>query len=167
MSCLTSIELGRDLPASTVSLWSDIDHFRPAEFSGHLDEMSAAVILALDCYRQALGHPLYVSLANWGGHSARSFHYQVPGRNEFAWAIDVFPDCDLVYAWLVAVKCSFWGGIGCYPFWAWGDKDLHGGLHLDIRRQDPCRSMWWHNKADRMLYLANGQDVRGLLSILA
>ena len=173
MSCLTAIELSRGLPASTLSLaadkpdcWSDVDHFRPSEFAGHLDELSAAVIVALDKYRDLLGFPVYVSPGNWGAHAAQSYHYRVPGRNDFAWAVDVFPACDLLFAWLTAVKCSFWGGIGCYPFWTWNGKGLRGGLHLDIRRQDPCRVMWWRDQAGRMSYLHRPEEARALLAAL-
>ena len=171
MSCLTAIELSRGLPASTLALneaagtpdrWSEIDHFRPPEFAGHLDELSAAVIVALDKYRDLLGFPVYVSPGNWGAHAARSYHYRIPGRNDSAWAIDIFPACDLLFAWLTAVKCTFWGGIGCYPFWTWRNKGLQGGLHLDIRRQDPGRVMWWRDQARRMLYLHRPEEARAL-----
>lgn len=163
---LTAIELGRSMPAHRLSTsrknpagWSEIDHFRPVEFAGHLDELAAAVIVALDLYRKLLGFPVHISPATWGQHSPRSYHYQVPGRNDFAWAIDVFPACDLLYAWMIAARCSFWGGIGCYPFWEWKNKNLRGGLHLDIRRQDPYRVMWWRDQAGRMSYLQRLENV--------
>lgn len=168
---LTAIELNRGLSASTLFLdvdkpdrWSDVDHFRPSEFAGHLDELAAAVIIALDLYRKLVGFPVQISPATWGNHSSRSYHYRLSGRNEFVWAIDVFPECDLLYAWMIAVRCSFWGGIGCYPFWEWKNKKLRGGLHLDIRRQDPYRAIWWRDRNGRMSYLHQPEEARKWIS---
>ena len=174
MSAPTTIELLRYRSADfliideyTADRWIDIDHFRPSEFYGYISKISAAVILALDEYRKHLNCPIYISPANWGEHSSKSYHSARIGRNPHAWAVDIYPDCSLAYAREVALKMPFWGAIGTYPYWQWPARNLTGGLHLDIRHIVDHRVTWWRDAAAKIHYFFTPESALDLARALA
>ncbi len=152
-------------PASELP-WRLIPHFYPYEFAGHIDEISGAIVLALEAFREDLKHPVYVSPATWGTHSKKSWHYGLKGRNKYAQALDVFPKCDLRLAWMRALKCGFFSGIGVYPFWKFQSRDIKGGLHLDLRRSART-AMWWQDKKGKYRYLNSTSEIVKFLTVMA
>jgi len=125
-------------------------HFKLTENWGDPNLIYPPLIRIGDDYRDALEHPLFVSPARGAvyaegtGHSDASWHYIIPGRNDYAMAMDTFPKGDLFRAWLIALKFPY-TGIGLYPYWEWPAKNLKGGLHLDVRylEMNQPRALWW------------------------
>ena len=138
--------------------WSEIKHFHQGEWGGHLAETSALLVYALDEYRQDLGAPVYISPANWGKHGETSYHYPSQRTQGKIWAVDIFPDCDLSWAYHIAVRSKAFGAVGVYPEWEWHDEMLTGGLHLDIRHYSTLKKIWY--KVDgKYRYIHNNQDL--------
>jgi hypothetical protein len=56
---------------------------------------------------------------------------------------------------LIALTIPEWGGVGIYPYWKWADKELYGGLHLDIRPENTGSNkiIWWRDKEGRYRYI--------------
>lgn len=125
--------------------WSDIRYFSRDEWCGHVEETAALLIYSLDLYRHTLGFPVYISPANWGQHSKNSYHNLLPARNGLCWAVDIFPKCELGWAYHIAIRSKVFGGVGVYPFWQYTSKELIGGLHLDIRKYQMNNVVWYYD----------------------
>lgn len=117
--------------------WSDIDHFSESEFpAGVVEKMAPAFLYRLDGYRADLGYPVYPSplAGGWvrtdGSTTSRHFIGK-NGSGRQSDAGDVFPDCDIWYAFITAVRCGF-TGIGIY-FDTQYDGKPKPMLHLDTR----------------------------------
>ena len=145
--------------------WLLIQHFSIPEFEGHTNEISGALVLALELFREKLKKRINISPSNWGIHSEHSWHYRIKDRNKFAQAIDVFPHCNLAYAFMTAIKTNLFNGIGVYPYWSWKNKHLSGGLHLDIRNTKDIK-MWWVDQNNKYHYLKNWRDIYSLFTTL-
>lgn len=145
--------------------WKFIRYFSKDEFDGHTSEISGAIVYALNEYRNRLNKRILISPANWGTHSKKSWHSRIPNRNDYAQAIDIFPNCKLSYAWICAIKTGFFRGIGIYPYWKYPEKNLFGGLHLDLRKSDHI-AMWWANKNGEYNYFYSWSQIHRLFSDL-
>ena len=152
----------RNTPASQLD-WDDIAHFTKDEWQGHLAETSALLVTALDLYRTALDAPVYISPANWGTHGETSYHIPTEKHgNKYCWAVDIFPDCDLAWAYHIAMRCKCFGAVGVYPSWLWQDKNLAGGLHLDIRHYATMKTVWWRDEQNKYNYLRKYVDLANM-----
>ena len=126
-------------------------YFSLQENWGDPDKVHDSLIFALDLFRRHLGRRVHLSpvegavYAESGHHSDMSWHYIIPGRNDYAMAADVFPEGNIIEAWLIALTIPHFVGIGLYPFWKWESKGLKGGLHLDIRYLGSYdnKALWW------------------------
>ncbi len=144
-------------------------HFSLNENWGIIDKVHSTLIQRLIFFRDMLGAPVHISPRKGAvyatkGHSNESYHYIIQDRNEFAMAADVFPDCDLMTAWMCALHSGFFG-VGVYPFWTWKDKSLIGGLHLDIREQDYITG-WWQDDLEMYHTFNKPQDFEALEELL-
>ena len=125
-------------------------------------------------YRRVLNHRLHISpvkgaVYSEGGHSNKSWHRIIPGRNDLAKAMDVFPECDLAFAWVTALRFPF-NGIGVYPFAEYSKKRIKGMLHIDTRSIEfgqPGRELWWRDEDGEYHWLREQDDVWELLGILS
>ena len=139
--------------------WSDIRHFTRKEWQGHLPETSALLVCALDEYRQNLGSPVWISPANWGTHGETSYHYPSQRTQGKIWAVDIFPDCDLSWAYHIAVRSKVFGAVGVYPYAKYPAKKLKGLLHLDIRHYASLKKIWWRDPVDVYHYVHNNVEL--------
>jgi hypothetical protein len=120
----------------------NMPNFKASEFSEDPEENAHPHLLErLQKYRTILGKPVIPSqtpgaLARFDDDSAGSMHYAVC---RYSKAIDVFPDCDIFEAFIVAVRSGLFYGIGVYF-----DTHINGEykpmLHLDLR---PSLLMWY------------------------
>lgn len=115
-------------------------YFEESENWGDINKVHFKMFQKLDIWRSEIGSPILISPVKGAvyserhGHTESSWHYIIPGRNEFAMAADVFPTGDLMIAWILATK--YFNGVGFYPEWKYarrGKKTIYGGLHVDIR----------------------------------
>ena len=95
--------------------WGQVSHFTPKEFPDEvLDDVEPKFIYALDKFREKLGFQVIPSPLAGGWvrltGSTTSRHYAVGRKSD---AGDVFPQCDLFYAMVIAIQCGF-TGIGLY-----------------------------------------------------
>lgn len=140
-------------------------HFSLSENWGDPDLVHSELIFALDNYRHYLNKRLHISprkgavYADRTGHTDESWHYIIGGRNDFSMAADVFPEDDILHAWITAMRFPF-SGIGIYPYWEYPSKHIKGGLHLDVRIQpsDTPRAMWWHDGEEYRSLSEDGLD---------
>ena len=146
------------------------DHWSLKENWGCPDLVDPHLIYLSHDYRIYLGSPLYISPVNGAvysksGHASKSWHKIIDGRNTLSMAMDVFPACDLAYAWITAMRFDF-GGIGVYPYYKYPAKKINGMLHLDVR---PVKEkvLWWRDREGKYNYLKNTNDVFNLLSTLS
>lgn len=123
--------------------WSGLDHFSKDEFpDGVLEHVEAELILSLDGYRDVLGCPVIPSpvVDGWfrkdGSESSRHYAF-----NRLSDAGDVFPQCDIRHALMVAMSCVWWGGIGVYLDTTGPSGKPEPMLHLDLRPSMP-RTVW-------------------------
>lgn len=152
--------------------WNEIKHFTPSENWGNLSLVDPQLIPALDDYRVDLGKPVHLSpvegaVVAISGHSNQSYHYPVVDAGKIirpGQAADIFPACDLAYAWMTALRHPF-GGIGVYPYWKYSEKEITGGLHLDLRRNRK-RALWWRDEQGDYHYLKDQGDIKNLFEIL-
>ncbi len=153
---------GRDQSAESIN-WDHIEHFTRSEFGSHIPELSASLIYALDSYREFLGSRVVISPATWGSHSSRSWHKAIQGRNKYVLAIDVFVE-ELSTAWILALGCGLFTGVGVYPNWTYRERGLKGGLHLDLRSTTPV--FWW-NLDGEYHYFGKWSDPQSLFSFFS
>ena len=131
-----------------------IRHFKESEFpAGELGLADPRIIQALDEFRHRLGKPIEPSpvkgaLARPDGEAKGSRHY---AHNRLSDAVDVFPQCNIADAWLLAVTSGLFGGVGFY-------LDTKPGplLHLDLREE---RLMWARIRGS-YIYPAHGPGAR-------
>ena len=109
--------------------WYGIKHFKPnskIDNWGRPEEMSVALLVLLDEFREFIGAPVFVTSGFRAGSNSEH------GRGE---AVDIvvpkYKD-RLLDLYLAAERFNF-TGIGLYPNWFYGDEDnIVGGLHLDV-----------------------------------
>jgi hypothetical protein len=118
-------------------IWDELDHFSESEFpAGVTEKVSPAFLCSLDKFRKKLGFPVTPSPleAGWfrtdGSTTSRHFIGK-DGELRKADAGDMFTDCDIFYAMVIAVQCGF-TGIGLYVDTTLGGKKRYM-LHLDKR----------------------------------
>lgn len=118
----------------------DINHFSENEFpEGVLEHVSPELIKKLDEFREKLGVAVTPSPVETGWirtHGSETSRHYV-GRNadlRLSDAGDVFPNCDLFYAMVVAIQVGF-KGIGLYYDTFYGGKK-RPMLHLDLRESE-------------------------------
>lgn len=121
--------------------FAEIDHFSRGEFpDGVLERVEDELILSLNEYRSRLGYPLVPSplVAGWYREdgSVTSRHYAVDRLSD---AGDLFPQCDIRRAFLVAMGCEWFGGIGVYLDTNGPDGEPQPMIHLDLR---PGQTIW-------------------------
>lgn len=138
--------------------FNELEHFTPDEFpAGALDNIEAELVLGLEGYRDLLGHPVVPSPVaggwfRWDG-STTSRHYAIGRLSD---AGDVFPQCDIRDAFLVAMGCPWWGGIGVYLDTTGPSGKPEPMLHLDLRAK---RTIWMRHEG-RYLYPMNSAKDR-------
>ena len=147
-----------DFPASQLC-WDLIQWFKPTDHWGPLDKVSGRLVAVLDHFRWTVGVPLLLTPVGEGaayasrGHAPHSWHYIVPGRNEYARAVDVFPAYDFWRVAKAALAYPRWRGVGIYPHAHYGK--IKGMLHLDIRTTDWI--CWWRTKKGEYRYFDTPQ----------
>jgi len=127
-----------------------IEHFDAGEWPGDvLAHIDADLVLALNEYRDQLGCAVVPSPVVGGWYrtdgSVTSRHYAVDRLSD---AGDVFPQCDIREALLVALGCDWWGGIGVYLDTTGPSGKPEPMLHLDQR---PERVIWLRHEG-RYIY---------------
>ncbi|MBC8427291.1 MAG: hypothetical protein H8D97_00215 [Proteobacteria bacterium] len=90
--------------------------FNLEENWGKIDLVHYRLVEVLDIYRKFLGSRVHISPLDGAvysddtsQHTSKSWHYVIPGRNKFSRAIDVFPDCELYEAFIMAKRFQFTG----------------------------------------------------------
>ena len=149
--------------------WHRVNHFHKKENWGDVSLVDPVLIYSLDIFRKQLGVPVYISpvegaVVAKAGHSRKSYHYPIMGVR-LCQAADVFPECSLLHAFITAMKGNIFAGIGVYPYWEWEEKELIGGLHLDIRGGTE-KTLWWRDKANKYNYFKDIQKTKELFKIL-
>lgn len=125
---------------NTKICWDEINHFSENEFpAGVPVKMAPAFLYRLDEFREKLGRRVFPSplVGGWirTDGSKTSRHYiGENGDERLSDAGDVFPDCDIWYALIIAIQCGF-TGIGIYFDTNYGGK-LKPMMHLDTRPGD-------------------------------
>jgi len=135
---------------------------------GNLSLVDPKLIYLTHDYRLYLNKALNISPVEGAvyavnGHHDQSWHKIIKGRNSLAMAMDVFPSCDIAFAWITALRFPF-GGIGIYPYAQYGK--LKGMLHLDIR-PTVTKVLWYRDEAFKYHYLHDPDEVFDLCGILA
>lgn len=148
-----------------------LKYFDLSENWGDPEKVSDHLAVMVDNYREALEHRLYISpvegavYAKNKGHAKASWHYIIEGRNEFAMALDGFPEGDLFRAWVLALKFPF-SGVGVYPYAVWSAKGLVGMLHIDVRpvgKFEP-EHCWWRDKTGAYRTITRQNDINALMA---
>lgn len=139
--------------------FSALKHFQRDEFpNGVLENIDNELVLGLDEYRQRLGHPLVPSPLAGAWYrkdgSKTSRHYAVGRLSD---AGDVFPQCDIRDALLVALHCDWWGGIGVYLDTNGPNGKPQPMLHLDLR---PQRQLWLRYQGQYIYPLRSANERR-------
>ena len=149
--------------------WDSIKWFTPNEFpKGSLENIEAKLIYFLDGYRDLLDEKVIPSPVAAGWYrfdgSMTSRHYAVRRLSD---AGDVFPQCDIRKALVVAMGCPWWGGIGVYLDTTGPSGKPEPMLHLDLR---PRRVLWMRvkeNGKERYIYpLRSKQEMQDYMRYL-
>lgn len=135
---------------------------------GNLSLVDPKLIYLTHDFRLYLNKPLIISPVKGAvyadnGHHDQSWHKLIKGRNSLTMAMDVFPKCDIAFAWLNALRFPF-GGVGVYPFARFGK--LKGMLHLDIRPTSN-KVLWFRDERMQYHYLHDPDEVFDLLGVLS
>lgn len=143
-----------------------IEHFGRHEFPGDvLEHVEDDLILGLSEYRDRLGHAVIPSpvVAGWyrKGGSKTSRHYAVGRLSD---AADVFPQCSIREAWLTAMGCDWWGGIGVYLDTNGPSGHPQPMLHLDLR---PGRVIWMRHKGKYIYPLRSPEEMQAFFELLS
>lgn len=148
--------------------WNTVRYFNPKidKFSEDPDlHASPQLIYDLDTYRGMLGVPINPSpapgaLARFDG-SKGSQHYAVGRKSS---AIDIFVNRDnITRAWLIAVTCGLWGGVGIYPTTKYRGVTWPM-MHLDKRNiPDAGPLCWVRLKTGKYVYARSERDVLTVL----
>jgi len=130
----------------------DLRYFSPSEFSEDISHASPALLESLDELRGLYGDKIYPSpvpgaLARFEVADQDSQHYA--GEGHKSKAVDWFPGGSVQKAWLMAVSCGKFGGIGVYF-----DTHYEGRkwpmLHTDLRDRTPA--LLWYRMNGRYYY---------------
>jgi len=130
----------------------DSKYFALDENWGDPNKVDSSLVLSLDNFRGKIDVPVHISpkpgaVYAADGHDApQSWHYIIPGRNEYAMAADIFPECNIGESWWIAINMRCFGGIGIYPWarYSINGKLLRGMLHLDLRPGQE-KKLWWRD----------------------
>ena len=122
----------------------EMPNFKFTEFSEDPDEHAHPYLLeAIQRYRTLLGKPFHPSpapgaLARFELDDIYSEHYAL---GQMSKALDVFPDCDIFKAFMIAIRSGLFNGAGVYF-----DTHYKGAykpmLHLDLRFD---KLMWFRS----------------------
>lgn len=124
--------------------WNKINNFTKGEFPEDPEQFAdLQLIRNLDKFRDILNCRLFPSprsgaLARFDIEAETSQHYAVDRKST---GVDAFPDCPIWKAWMHAVSCGLWKGIGVYFDTYYKNKPWNM-LHLDIRKQQRI-SLWF------------------------
>lgn len=125
------------------------EYFNLDENWGDIENVDPDSILALDNFREYCGVKFHISPVKGAvfatsGHSEKSWHKIIPGRNKTSRAFDFFPEGDPLQVFISAVCSKDWGGVGYYPFYSYARKDgiLQGAVHVDTRPYT-LKMVWW------------------------
>ena len=143
--------------------WKEIKHFKKHEFSEDPDIYAEPeLILNLERYRILLNNKVHPSpregtLARFEDEDKYSQHYAM-GRKSTA--TDVFPDGDPLIAWMLAISCGLWGGVGVYfdTTYLYKPKIM---LHLDLGRN----RLWYRVNGVYCNPLLNTSSARKLMQL--
>ncbi|MBC8427436.1 MAG: hypothetical protein H8D97_00950 [Proteobacteria bacterium] len=102
---------------TAVDVLKKAQYFDINENWGNIDMVHYRLIEVMDIYRKFLGSRIHISSLegavyaeiNKQQHSDKSWHYVIPGRNKFSRAADVFPDCEIYEAFIMAMRFNFTG----------------------------------------------------------
>lgn len=136
--------------------WRGVRYFTKNEFpEGVLKHLEAEFILSLEGYRDRLGDVILPSPIKSAWYrtkgSMTSRHYAVDRLSD---AGDIFPQCDIRKALMVAMACKWWGGIGVYLDTTGPSGRPEPMLHLDMRLE---RKLWMRYSG-RYIYPMNSQE---------
>lgn len=154
----------QDVMQASLLDFENVDHFGRSEFPADvLEYIESDLVLGLSDYRERLGHAVEPSavVAGWyrAGGSEKSRHYIGQGKSSpvrLSDGGDVFPQCDIRDAFLVAMGCDWWGGIGVYFDTNGNDGKPQPMLHLDLR---PGRVVWMRHEV-RYIYPLRSESER-------
>lgn len=146
-----------ELSAATLD-FAELDHFSRGEFPGDvLERVEDELILSLNEYRGRLGYPVVPSPLVEGWYRAEgsetSRHYAVGRLSD---AGDLFPQCDIRRAFLVAQGCEWFGGIGIYLDTNGPDGKPQPMIHLDLR---PERIIWMRYEGRYIYPLRSAEEM--------
>ena len=149
--------------------WGMVKYFNPKIDSFPEDPDLYAddeLIYSLDLFRGIIGYPINISpvsgaLARFTG-SDKSQHYAV-GRKSTA--IDVFCDCDASIAFINAISCGIWGGVGVY-FDTMYRGIPHVMFHLDKRPVIDSRPVIWYRSHGKYFYLSDDNNCSKMINKL-
>ncbi len=142
-----------------------VDHFSASEFPGDaLDHVEEDLIFALSEFRERLGAQVIPSpvVAGWYRMSGSpiSRHYAVKRLSD---AGDVFPQCDIRKALLVAMGCDFFGGIGIYLDTTGPSGKPEAMMHVDLR---PGRLVWLRYEGKYIYPLRSAEEMAKFFKLL-
>ena len=141
--------------------WFNVHNFSKNEFPEDPDKyVDPRLIYTLDKYRTQLGHKVFPSpvkgaLARLGG-SRNSRHYAIGRKSD---AIDIFPDCNVMQAFFLALSMEDINGIGIYPYTCYNSSKLWPMLHIDMRPlKNGKKTIWMRNEAGNYIYPNNNDE---------
>jgi len=151
--------------AASLLNFNELEHFDADEFpDGVLDHIEAELVLNLEGFRDILKHPVIPSPLPGGWFrkdgSPTSRHYAF---NRLSDGGDVFPQCDIRHAFMVAMGCRFWGGIGIYLDTTGPSGKPEPMLHLDCRDK---RTVWMRNNGDYIYPMRSADERRQFWELL-
>lgn len=158
--------------------WSMCSNYSPRENWNRWDLMEFNHMLVMQRLRELLGCRVilsgvrYPAYAPNEGHSENSEHYPIKNNNNVivrgSEATDVFPDCNLGRAFIVASQMPSIGGLGVYPYWEYPKFGLQGGLHIGTRYMASSnqKRMWWGDEKEDTHSLWKEENLKRLFTIL-
>jgi len=119
--------------------------------------MSPKILSCIQWYREILGCPFNISLANgaltrFDGRKT-SEHYVIVNQKSGeiekpSRAIDGFPDCNVFEAWGKALSCNIFSGVGVYFDTKNNQGEPQHMLHLDLRE----KPLIWYRDGGKYFY---------------
>lgn len=116
----------------------DMPNFTVGEFPENPRLADSELLIAIQGYRDKLNNVFHISQA--AGALARvtgrltSKHRVRIKDGKLSTAIDGFPEGDIFKAWVIAINCGLWGGVGVYFDTSLKEKPTPM-LHLDLREE--------------------------------
>ena len=147
-----------------------IRHFKPSEFSEWIGYGHPKLFCSLDEFRRILGCRIFPSPApgalarfDWSDRKSQHFcDYQGPRLSK---AVDVFPDCQIEHAFIMAMCSQLFGGVGVY-FDTFYNGKKWPMLHLDIRDIEDVTLIWFRHQHNDYRYPQYcHKDMRLLISL--